>query len=303
MKIIDLHCDTLLKLSSGSYSINENKGHITDSALQKGGYMAQCFAIYTSPEIKGEDAFIYLKNQYKVYKNMLKNSNILSKAENINDVEINSRSRKVSAILTIENAELLNGKIERINIIKNIGARILGLIHNGENCLGYPHSIEKLPLKNFGKEVIEALNYTDIFADVSHLNFAGFCDVASISKKPIIATHSACRDVFNHTRNLYDNQIKEIANSGGIIGIPFYSFFLDGTNNTKIESILCHLEHLINTGGEDVAAIGSDFDGIDCDLFLKTCAEIQILVEAILLKFGERLTEKICYKNVLRVLG
>ncbi len=303
MSIIDLHCDTLLKLAKNGYSISDNNGHISDNALRKGDYIAQCFAIYTSPQIIGEDAFKHVNNQYNIFENMLRSSNVLLKAENIKDINDNSRNNRVSAILTIENAEFLNGNIERLKIVEKMGVRILGLIHNGENCLGYHHENEIENLKPFGKEVVDVLNSTKMLIDVSHLNYAGFCDVAAISKKPFIASHSCCRDVFNHSRNLYDNQIKMIANSGGIVGIAFYSLFLNGTNITEIDNILQHLEHIINIGGEDIASIGSDFDGIDCDLFLKNCAEVPVLINAIAEKFGDRITEKICFKNALRVLG
>ncbi len=303
MKIIDLHCDTLFKLRKDGYDISKNNAHITDIGLKSGRYLAECFAIFTPPEIYGENAFLHFKEQYKIFKKMVFASKILEKAAEADYIINNSQRGKVSAILTIENAEFLNGKLERLYEVKNCSARILGVIHNGENCLGYPHCSENFPLKEFGREVIDALNNTNIIADVSHLNYGGFCDIKKLSKKPFIATHSACREICEHTRNLYDSQIKDIANSGGIVGVPFYSYFLNGTNKTEVADILNHLHYLIKIGGEDVAALGSDFDGIECKLFLKNCGEMPVLVDALIQKFGISLTEKICYKNALRVLG
>lgn len=303
MNIIDLHCDTLLKLKNNNYTITENDGHITDNGLKLGGYLAQCFAIYTSQKINGEDAYSYFKNQYMIFDNMVNNSKILKKAIDARSIINNSKNSKVSAVLTVENAEFLNGKLSRISELQKCRVKILGLIHNVENCLAFPHTYENLPLKEFGKEVVDALNYTDILVDVSHLNFGGFNNVKVLSKKPFIATHSACRELCEHTRNLYDSQINDIANSGGIIGVPFYSLFLNGTNSTAILDIVTHLEHLIKIGGEDVAAIGTDFDGMNCNLFLKNSSGMHILADALIKKFGINLTEKICYKNALRVLG
>lgn len=303
MNIFDLHCDTLLKLKNIDYSITENNGHITDNGLKSGGYLAQCFAIFTSPKIRGEEAYLHFKKQYDIFENTVNNSEILEKAIDSKSVIENNKNGKVSAILTVENADFLNCKLERINEFKNYGIRILGLIHNGENCLGFPHTNERLSLKQFGKEVVDALNYTDIFVDVSHLSFNGFNDLISLSKKPIVATHSACRELFNHSRNLYDCQIKSIADSGGIIGIPFYSLFLNGTKKTKIADIIIHLKHLIKIGGENVAAIGTDYDGMECEMFLKNCSEMQIFADALIKEFGINLSEKICYKNSMRVLG
>lgn len=288
MKIIDLHCDTLYKYYENiNYSFFENNGHITESALINGGYRSQCFAIYTPQDIMGEDAFDFFKKQYKRFLNLKKSTN-------------------VKVILSVENAELLNEKIERINFLKECGVKILGLIHNGENCLGFPHSKDEIKankhLKNFGREVIDALNSTNITVDLSHLNLGGFNDVSTLSKKPFIASHSGCREILNHSRNLYDYQIKEIANSGGIVGVPFYSYFLNGTNKTEIVDIIRHLEHLINIGGEDVAAIGTDFDGMECELPFENASEMQIFTDAVIKKFGFKIAEKICYKNASRIL-
>ena len=296
MKIIDLHCDTLFKFSEDkNYSFKENNGHISKNALINGDYMAQCFAIYTPPEIKEEKAFDFFKLQFENYFKIVDKSEAF-----VFDSEI-------KAILTVENAELLNNNIERIKLLEEKGVKILGLIHNGENCLGYPHSIDKAnalkSLKQFGKEVIDYLISTDIIADVSHLNLGGFSDVAEITKKPFIATHSACREILDHSRNLYDYQIKQIANSGGVIGIPFYSYFLNGTGKTEINDIIRHLEHLIKVGGEEVAALGTDFDGMECELPFKNAADMQLLTQAIIEKFGNNTAEKICYKNALRILA
>ena len=302
MKIFDLHCDTLYKFEKDEYSIAENNGHITEEALKKGNYLAQCFAIYTPKDINGEESFEYFKKQYSVYKKMLCESRIIRCAKNITEIETNLKNNKVSVVLTVENAELLNGKIERLNYLKECGVKILGLIHNGENCIGFPHTKPNLPLKDFGREVVSAVNDTDFLIDVSHLNLGGFWDVANILKKPFIATHSACRKLQSHTRNLYDEQIKTIANSGGIIGVPFYSVFLNGTNKTEISDIIRHIQHIIKIGGEDSVAIGTDFDGIECEMFLKNCGEMSILTQEIIKKFGYTVAEKICYKNALRLL-
>lgn len=297
MKIVDLHCDTLYKFfEDENYSLNANDGHITESYLKNGGYSAQCFAIYIPCKITGDKAFNFFESQYDKFSKMLNNSTLLSHGE----------QDKIRAVLTVENAELLNNDITRIENLKEKGVKILGLLHNGENCLGYPHTADRyvadLPLKYFGKKVVEAINDTDIIIDVSHLNIGGFYDVANLCKKPFVATHSACRDLLDHSRNLYDFQIRAIANSGGVVGIPLYSYFLNGTNKTKISDIIRHLEHLIDIGGEDVAAIGTDFDGMCCELPIKNAGEMPILTESIIDNFGFKTAEKICHKNALRIL-
>ena len=306
MFVFDLHCDTLFKFFENQrYSISENNGHISDVGLKNGGYLAQCFAIYQPTDITGDSGFDYFKKQYDVFKNAVSKSLVLELATDRNEIEKNRKNGKVSAVLTVENADFLQNDLKKLKTVEEKGVKILGLVHNGENCLGYPHSNDKalseLSLKGFGREVVEALNSTNITVDVSHLNVGGFWDVARLSKKPFVATHSGCSAVFKHSRNLCDEQVKAIAQSGGVVGCVFYSHFLNGTDTTDIDSILRHLEHLVKVGGEDVAALGSDFDGMKCDLPFDA-SKIQILVEAITSKFGFSVTEKLCFKNAMRII-
>ena len=308
MKIIDLHCDTLYKHIElkTDYSLCCNDGHISEEGLRAGGYMAQCFAIYQPTRITGGDGYSFFIEQCDYFRKFSKECGLIRCAVTGKDIENNYNQGKISAVITIENADFLNNRIERLKEARNRGIRILGLIHNGENCLGFPQSRDKrldcLPLKDFGKEVIDAINYTDLIADVSHLNYGGFRDVAELSKKPFIATHSGCREVFDHPRNLYDEQIKSIAQSGGVVGVLFYSCFLNGTDSTAAEDIIRHIEHLINVGGEDVAAIGTDFDGMDCEMFISGAGGMQKLAEMLIKKFGYSIAEKICFRNAIRNL-
>lgn len=303
MRIFDLHCDTLFKFfENRDYSFQLNDGHIFEDALVKGGYAAQCFAIYQPTEIKGEDGFLFFKNQVGNFEGLVKNSSVLEFAKTKTDFENNLNNGKISAVLTVENADFLQGQISRIDLLESKGVKVLGLVHNGENCLGFPHSVAEKPLKNFGKEVVKRLNSTDILVDVSHLSEGGFWDVARLSKNPIVATHSGCRSVFEHSRNLSDDQIKAVADSGGVVGCVFYSHFLNGTNRTEIDDIIRHVEHLISVGGQGVVALGTDFDGMECDLFLKDASEMQSIVDALIKKFGFSVAEKICFGNAKRVL-
>lgn len=303
MKIIDLHCDTLWKCGKDrEYSFFDNDGHISEKGLLDGDYMAQCFAIYTSIKLKGEDAYNYFEERYAHAKKLFAECENISVAINRDEIIKNTNDNKVSAILTVENGEYLNGKIERLSFTDKRNFKIFGLIHNDDNCLGYWHGGDaNAPLKPFGKEVVDAINNTGMVVDVSHLNVGGFWDVIKLSKKPVVATHSACRELKDHTRNLYGEQIKAIANSGGIVGVPFYDLFLKDTKTTEVADIIRHIEHLIKIGGEDCPAIGTDFDGIDSELFIENCSGMQILTDAIEKKFGYHLAEKICYKNALRI--
>ncbi len=307
MYIFDLHCDTLLKFHENpDYSFQNNNGHISEAALTLGSYMAECFAIYLPSEIPRDSQYMFFKKQYNRFTDIVDDSCNLKRAKSKKDIIRNSSRGKISAVLTVENADFLGNDLKKLKIAENLGVKILGLIWNNENCLGYPNSSNKklgnLPLKPFGRQVVYRLNYSNMIADVSHLNSGGFNDVAAISKGPFIASHSACRDVYEHPRNLYDHQIRKIANSGGVVGMVFYPKFLNGTNTAALCDIIRHFKHLIKVGGEDIAAIGTDFDGMDGNLFLKNASDMPYFADALIKEFGFSVAEKICYKNALRLL-
>jgi len=149
------------------------------------------------------------------------------------------------------------------------------------------------------------MNELGMIIDVSHISDGGFYDIAEISRKPIIATHSNARAVTNHSRNLTDDMIKVIANCCGVTGINFYHTFLseDQGVDSKLEYMVNHIKHIHNVGGIDVIAIGSDFDGIESNLDIKDASEMGKLYDPLKKEgFSEDQIEKIYNKNVLRVI-
>jgi len=118
-------------------------------------------------------------------------------------------------------------------------------------------------LTEFGKQVIKKLDSLGVIVDVSHVGIKTIQDILLVTKNTIVATHSGARSIRNHYRNLYDWQIKDIANSGGVIGVVFYPWFLNGSANASIADVIAHIDHIVNLVGIDYVSIGSDFDGIE----------------------------------------
>lgn len=215
----------------------------------------------------------------------------------------------MSALLTIEDGRSAKS-IDKIKEYYDLGIRLIGLTWNFENCMGYPTSddkdIMKKGLKKFGFEAVEYMNEIGMIVDVSHLSDAGFYDVAKISKKPFVASHSNARELSPHRRNLTDEMIKIIANKGGVAGLNFAPAFLnnDITNrDSKIELMVKHLDYIKNIGGEDILALGSDLDGVEGNLEVNSTDKMPNLFEALRKdKWSEDLIEKFAYKNTLRVI-
>jgi membrane dipeptidase len=165
-----------------------------------------------------------------------------------------------------------------------------------------------LGLTEFGVEVVQNMQNLGMIVDVSHLNDEGFQDVYELSQKsnkPFVASHSNARSITNHSRNLSDDMIKKLAQTGGVMGINFSSDFLKENEEdyTKIEYMIEHINHIKKIGGIDVIALGSDFDGIDSEVEIKDASQMMKLYDALKKeKYTEEEIEKIAYKNALRVI-
>ena len=176
---------------------------------------------------------------------------------------------------------------------------MLTLTWNGENELAGGSAITG-GLKPFGRDALRELERCDIVADVSHLNDESFWNVIKAARRPLAATHSNSRKICNVPRNLTDDQFRCLAQQGGLVGLNFYTGFLrEDREHTCMEDILRHAEHFLNLGGEDVLALGSDFDGADMPHDLPDCGALPQLAQRLREAFGFTLTEKICYKNAL----
>ena len=217
---------------------------------------------------------------------------------------------KISCILTIENSALVDNNLDMINTLAEQDVKIMSLTWNDPNCIGQNHSKEQdkmeLPLTDFGREAILRMNDCGIVVDVSHLNDGGFYDVARISRKPFVATHSNARSLSPHTRNLTDDMIKILGEKGGVTGLNFCGAFLNEDIDKEaslVERMCDHVEHIRKVGGDDVIAIGTDYDGGIFEQEISSCDKIGMLFDGLKKRgFSDDLLDKFMYKNVERVL-
>jgi membrane dipeptidase len=170
---------------------------------------------------------------------------------------------KIAAMLSIEGADIIEGRLSILRILYQLGVRMVGLVHSRRNLLadGVADSRTNGGLSTLGVEVVEELNRLGLIIDVSHLNDAGFWDLMDLVKSPVIASHSNCRAVCSHPRNLTDDQIQALAQRRGVIGINFAPSFIHPVNAT-IERLVDHIDHIVDVVGPEYVGLGSDFDGI-----------------------------------------
>ena len=313
--IVDLHCDTIMECMLKGQGLAGRPGHINLEKLQKAGSMAQCFALFTISSDM-QDEFGYHGEVYDTYNKMYEifsremelNKDVIRQVRSAEDILKNNAEGKLSAILTIEDCIFVEGKMERIEEMAKRGVKMASLTWNYENSIGYPNSkdaeLHKLGLKPFGIEAVEAMNDLGIIVDVSHLSEGGFWDVIKYSKKPICASHSCARALCDHSRNLTDEQLKAMGETGSVVGVNFYSAFLEKDNLifTRDEAILKHMVHIKNKAGIETLALGSDFDGIDCELEMKDFSGFPALIEKMQKHFTDDEIDLITHKNFLRIL-
>ena len=231
---------------------------------------------------------------------------VLRPAFSAEDILKNADQGYISALLTVEDGIGIGGRMERLDEMYRDGVRMLALTWNFENCIGFPNSDEperhQKGLKPFGFEIINRMNSLGMIIDVSHLSEGGFWDVVRTSRKPFVASHSCARSLRNHQRNLTDDQLKAIADCGGMVGINFCSAFLsEDLRNTYAKDIVRHILHFYNTAGIDAIGWGSDFDGIESCLDFKDYTGMPVLLDLLSEHFSDDQLDKINFGNFLRV--
>ena len=252
-----------------------------------------------------------MQDMYAVYQNTMENcADIIAPACTYEDLQCNWRQGKVSAFLTVENGCIVDGKMERIDKLYQMGVRLITLTWNDDNCFGHPHAKEaermQLGLTPFGRKAVTYMAERGILVDVSHLSDGGFYDVAELVRGPFVASHSNCRELAPATRNLTDDMIRVLAEHGGVAGLNFYPPFLNTDpvdKVSRIETMCEHVKRLVNVGGIECVGIGTDFDGIEGKFEIADCTDMKKLFDALQKTgFSEDALEKIAYKNVERVI-
>ena len=185
------------------------------------------------------------------------------------DVERIAASGKRVTLIGVENGYSIGTDLANLDYFFKLGARYMTLTHMGFNQIGDSSDPKNdIPagqyggLSDFGRDVVAEMNRLGMMIDVSHIGRDSFYDVIELSKAPIIATHSGCRALCDVPRNLDDDQLKALAENGGLISIVGYAGYLKKPREeADLETILDHLDHAVNIMGVDHVGIGSDFDG------------------------------------------
>lgn len=303
--IFDAHCDTLTKLTDFNGNIRQNTYHIDLERARKytDGYI-QVFAAFVDKKIWTHSPFERAVAQIdKYHKELELNRDIAMHCTSVREIENTLGAKKIATILAVEGGEAIEGSLEKLQCLYDMGVRIMTLTWNYDNEISGGIGKNTSGLTELGRTVVNEMNNLGMLIDVSHLSAKGFWDVAGLSKKPIVATHSNVKRLCSHQRNLNDEQIKRIIEMNGFIGVNFYPLFVKGERCT-IDDIVDHIEYYLALGGENNIGFGSDFDGIDTmPDGVRGVEDIEKIIDCMIRRgIGENTIRKIASQNLFRVI-
>ncbi len=305
MFLIDAHNDTPYRMYFEHGALYENEFH-NSIKKQKGFRTLLLYAVFMDPEK------VNFFNSPLAYFDALYNNFTKELNENreyiqwVRDVSSFPHSDKQQAILTVEGGSLIDS-LETLDSLWNKKIKVLTLTWNDSNLLATSAmSGEDGGLTPFGKKVIKKMNALGMIADLSHASDQTFWDVLSVTEKPVLVSHSNARALCNHPRNITDDMFLALCENNGVLGINFYPVFLeDESGKANLESILNHIEHFLELGGENHIGFGSDFDGVDSlPKGITDVASFEaIRNEMEQRNYSKELIDKLFYKNMMRILS
>jgi membrane dipeptidase len=283
MKLFDLHCDTLGEIFRRKEGMFDNSRHIElNKAFGVLESYTQVMAIWSEHDQDNDENF----------SRCLQALDYADK--HIFGIE------NFTPILAVEGGKLLNGDISRLDALAERGVKIFTLVWRDSCHIGGAFNNHE-GLTDFGKEVVRRCFELGITPDLSHSNDE-ICyqaiDIAKSMKKPLIASHSCSRSVYNHPRNVSDGVAREVAELGGVIGVNFVS---DHLGSREVETVVSHIDRLRNVCGESAVCLGTDFDGTTDDTLpygIENIGKIGVLYDALVNKYrSEDFADAVFCKN------
>ncbi|MBE5768584.1 MAG: hypothetical protein E7333_03225 [Clostridiales bacterium] len=257
MFIADTHSDTLYAL--GVHHAKPAECMINPDRLRQGSVSLQTFALFSGPKGNKGDYEGIAAAEYQQVQRMLDAGLVMV------DDPAQAKAGDVSFMLSLEGCEVFEKGLSAIAEWREKGIRMAAPVWNNVNRLGTPAKVDATTgLTDYGIQAVREMQRLGIAVDVSHLNEGGFWDLFRKGDKPPMASHSCCRSLRDHFRNLTDEQIRAMIQYGGYIGVNFYPHFLSDDGKADCVTIAQHIDHICQMGGGDIVGFGSDFDGIEC---------------------------------------
>jgi len=314
--VLDLHADTAKLMDKLGYDLAERHerpmprranlfGHVDLPRLREGGVAGQFFSFWTTPYPERGCARSVADQLDALDAAMAKHPTELAWTRTGADVRAAKAAGQIAALGGIEGGQALEGQLDAIEAFSRRGVRYLGLLHFSANAIGRPAkgrgADTAVGLTDFGRDVVRECERCGVIVDLAHINRRGFFDALALATLPAMVSHTGVLGVHQHWRNIDDEQLRAVAENGGCVGVIFARRFL---GSASIDAVVDHLLHIIDVAGDDVPALGSDFDGfVVPPEGLEDIAALPNLTVALSRRgVPPRVLEKILGGNVLRVL-
>ena len=301
MFIADTHSDTLYAM--GVHHAPAERLMITPEKLRRGGVSLQTFALWTGSKGNKGDVAGIVASELAALPGLTAAG--LRQVDSPEEALRLHEAGECCCMLSVEGGEVFEPGLSTVAEYREKGVRMAALLWNNENAIGYPaKSGDSRGLKPYGLEVVREMQRLHMAVDTSHLNEAGFWDLFRTNVPPM-ASHSCCKALCGHARNLTDEQIRAMIEGGGYIGVNFYPFFLHDGGKADCDTIVRHIDHICQLGGAAIVGFGSDFDGIECTpADLPDAAALPRLLDALRRHgFSESDIEGFAGKNLVAYFG
>ena len=302
---LDTHCDTPMLFNQDIQFTHRDPKILVDLHKMTEGHQDATIMVAYLPQ-PTDHPKAYADNIFDQIEHIVAtNSQYIALARTPDELWLNKHLGKKSIMLGIENGHALDGKIENLQHFAQRGIVYMTLCHNGDNdiCDSARGSQTHNGVSAFGKQVIQEMNRLGIMVDLSHAHEKSFYDALELSQTPIVCSHSSCRALCDHPRNLTDDQMRALAAKGGVMQVTLYNGFLVKDGQATIEDAMRHLEHAINVMGIDHVGLGTDFDGDGGICGLANSSELTHFTRQLLKRqFSEEDIQKIWGGNFLRVM-
>ena len=331
--VLDTHIDTPLQMKDPNWDFGQEheSGHVDLPRLKRGGLDGAFFSIYMPGTVTGPKAVSdSLKTIASVHRLVELYGDSLELCTSATDVRRAQRSGKFAVLMGMEGGHMIHNSLPILRMYARLGIRYLTLTHNVNTDWADSVADSRVygGLNELGVSVVKELNRLGVLVDISHVSDETFWDVLEVSEAPVVASHSSCRDLSNHPRNMNDEMIRGLAKQGGLIQITFVDQFLDvehhaareasiqkassdGEVETDLqpippviwERIVDHIDHAVQVAGVDHVGLGSDFDGADMPRGMEDVSFLPKITQELLKRgYDENQIRLILGENTLRVL-
>ncbi len=272
--MFDLHVDSIIQQRLFGYDLRRRhrRGvsgqplfwHADIPRMMEGGYGGACMGVHYYPW-ESERGWVEMQRQIAYLDAVCEQVDEVVRVRDVGGWARGLEDERLALAPGVEGAHMLNGRIERVEALAQMGVSYLTLTHFSANAAATASigrgANEREGLTAFGREVVRELNRVGVAIDVAHVNDRGVIEACEESEAPVFCTHTGVKGVWDHSRNISDEALDAIAATGGVVGVILGPVFIAGRLRADTEAVLDHYDYIVDRVGEEHVALGSDYDG------------------------------------------